>query len=116
MRRRSPSPRSRPRNPPRHWSPTPPRASPRRAGPPSTTVDPATRYAVHPTRCSQTGNQVTAEGTISNADTAAHSYKIEVLFTTDNGATTAITATATVQHVPPNVPTSWSTTTTYAPD
>jgi hypothetical protein len=83
---------------------------------PPTTVDPSTRYAVHPTRCSQTGNQVTAEGTVTNADTVAHSYKIEVVFTTDNGATTATTATATVQHVPPNVPTSWSTTTTYAPD
>src|SRR5205807_1226569 len=41
------------------------------------------RYTVHPTRCAQTGSQLTAEGNLTNLDTSPHSYRVTVVFTSD---------------------------------
>jgi hypothetical protein len=75
----------------------------------------AARYTVHPTRCAQSGNQLTAEGTITNLDTTNHSYRIRVIFTTD-GTNQAATASADVSKAQPNKPAPWTMSTSYSGD
>ena len=89
------------------------------AGTPSTTTATGGRYTVHPTRCAQTGSQLTAEGNLTNLDADPHNYRVTVVFTvadTNGGTKQAASATTDVANVTPNQPTTWKATTTYDQD
>jgi hypothetical protein len=87
--------------------------------PPSTVAQVASHFSVHPTRCAQTGSQLSAEGNLTNLDPTAHNYRVTVVFTIkdSHGATMpAASVTADVADATPNQLVTWQATTTYGSD
>jgi len=73
----------------------------------------AQRVSVKPTRCASDNDQLVVEGTVTNLDTATHSYRIHVVFT---GPPTPPGASVDVHKVKPNKPAGWKAATPFKGD